>query len=81
MKVNNPTFLFKKQKWEYIYDFISDKSPSGFRKGKPYWSGDDFEEIIKKVNNEFTRRYNIDGNKFWEELKEYYRKTQHLSPK
>jgi len=82
MKLNDPNFQFKKQKWEYIYNYLNKiEKPIEIRNGKKYYNQITFQNTIEKTNNEFTRRYHINGDKFWEELKEYYKKTSHLSPK
>lgn len=79
MKINNPNFLFCKIKWEYIYNYLSKiEVPCEIRKGKRYYNQFTFKNIIRKTNNEFTRRYGIDGNKVYSELKLYYRITNKL---
>jgi hypothetical protein len=79
MKINNPSFLFCKIKWEYIYNYLQKiEEPCEIIKGKRYYNQITFENTIRKTNNEFTRRYGIDGNKFYEKLRLHYKELYKL---
>lgn len=75
MIINNPHFELTKKKWEEIYSYLNKiEPPSEIIKGKKYYNEITFQNVIRKTNNEFTRRYNINGNDFWKKLQEKFKK-------